>query len=379
MAALAGLVLLAFGVAGVASWRAVALVVVAAGLGLVLHHAAFGFTAGYRALLSERRTVHARAQLLMLGLAVALFFPALAAGQLFGQPVRGFVFPVGLELVLGAFIFGLGMQIANACGSGTLYVAGAGSARMLVALVFVVIGATGAAFLHEHWAGLPRFPAVSLPQQVGLFGALALHAAVLGGLWLVLLMIEKRRHGSVVSIWRAERASLFGGRWSPGVGAVALVGLAFATLWLAGRPWGITQAFALWGSKVVEAVGVDDPAFWSFWEEPTRVEWLARPLLADVTSVMNIALMLGALLAAGLAGQVAPRFKLPLSAWLSAIVGGLLLGAGAIIGTGCNISALFSGVASGSLHAWVWLVAALAGNAAGLVLRPLFGFARKPA
>jgi uncharacterized protein len=50
----------------------------------------------------------------------------------------------------------------------------------------------------------------------------------------------------------------------------------------------------------------------------------------------------------------------------------LLLGVGARLGTGCNIGAFFSGTVSGSLHGWVWLVAAFAGNIVGVKLRPLF-------
>ncbi|HBM27478.1 MAG TPA: hypothetical protein DDZ92_01035, partial [Halomonas sp.] len=38
----------------------------------------------------------------------------------------------------------------------------------------------------------------------------------------------------------------------------------------------------------------------------------------------------------------------------------------------CNIGAYFSGIASGSLHGWVWMVAAFAGNMAGVKLRPFF-------
>ena len=42
---------------------------------------------------------------------------------------------------------------------------------------------------------------------------------------------------------------------------------------------------------------------------------------------------------------------------------------------GCNIGAYFSGILSGSLHAWLWLPAAFAGSALGVRLRPLFGLA----
>jgi hypothetical protein len=53
----------------------------------------------------------------------------------------------------------------------------------------------------------------------------------------------------------------------------------------------------------------------------------------------------------------------------------VLLGIGAVLGMGCNISAYLGGIASGSLHGWVWIVPALAGNAVGVRLRPLFGLA----
>jgi len=57
----------------------------------------------------------------------------------------------------------------------------------------------------------------------------------------------------------------------------------------------------------------------------------------------------------------------------SIVVGGLLLGYGARLAYGCNIGACFSGIAFGSLHGWLWLVAAFFGNVAGTYLRPAFG------
>ncbi len=50
----------------------------------------------------------------MLGLAVLLFFPALGAGELFGNPVKGNVNPVSMSVMIGAFIFGIGMQLGVA-------------------------------------------------------------------------------------------------------------------------------------------------------------------------------------------------------------------------------------------------------------------------
>jgi hypothetical protein len=77
--------------------------------------------------------------------------------------------------------------------------------------------------------------------------------------------------------------------------------------------------------------------------------------------------------AAALAGRYAPVWRLPARSLVAAVVGGLLLGYGARLAYGCNIGAYFSGIVSGSLHGWLWLAAAFAGNVIGTRLRPLFG------
>lgn len=359
------------GVAAFGSGRLFVLAVIGVLMGVALYHAAFGFSHGYRVLLAAGRSAHVRAQILMLAAAVMLFLPAIAMGEVFGQPVRGFTFPLGLGIAVGAFAFGVGMQISGGCVSGTLYTAGGGSVRMWITLLSAVAGATLAAFFYPLWEALPQVPAVSLPAVLGLWPALALHAALFAGVYALLLALERRRTGAVEGI--AGSGDWLKGPWPFAWAALALAVLNFATLVVAGRPWGVTQAFALWGSKGMEATGLADPVFWAFWEEPTRVEALLRPLASDATSVMNVAVMAGALVAALLAGRFAPSVRVPAGAALGSVIGGLLIGAGAIVATGCNISAFFSGIASGSLHGWLWIAAALPGNWLGLKLRPLFG------
>ena len=56
------------------------------------------------------------------------------------------------------------------------------------------------------------------------------------------------------------------------------------------------------------------------------------------------------------------------------------MGYGARLSFGCNIGALFSGIATGSLHGWLWFAAAFVGSIGGIALRPVFGldgFAKK--
>jgi uncharacterized membrane protein YedE/YeeE len=189
------------------------------------------------------------------------------------------------------------------------------------------------------------------------------------------LVLERHRHGRLLTSAPSPRRGLtrfLRGPWPLMAGAVALALLNFATLALAGRPWGITSAFALWGSKIAASFTVD-VASWPYWSSPARQAELNGNVLNDVTSIMDFGIIVGALFASALAGRFSPTWRVPLRSVSAAIIGGLLLGYGARLAYGCNIGAYFSGIASGSLHGWVWLVAAFAGNVIGTGIRPLFG------
>lgn len=372
--ALALILLGAWYLAQAISPRQSALYVVGALLGMALYHAAFGFTSAWRVFIADGRGAGLRAQMIMLALGVALFFPALSAGTLFGTPVTGLVSPAGTSVVVGAFIFGIGMQLGGGCASGTLYTVGGGSTRMIVTLVAFVVGSVIGTAHMPFWTSLPQLQPISLVKTLGLMPALLLNWIVFALIATVTVVVEKRRHGRLVAahVQPAHTSPWLHGPWPLAAGAVALVVLNFATLALSGRPWGVTSAFALWGAKAASAIGIDT-ASWAYWSTKANAAALAAPLSRDVTSVMDIGIVLGAMVAAALAGRYAPVWRLPLRSFIAAVVGGLLLGYGARLAYGCNIGAYFSGIVSGSLHGWLWLVAAFIGNVFGTRLRPLFG------
>lgn len=343
-------------------------------MGIVLYFASFGFTQAWRVFISDGRGAGLRAQMVMLAAGVILFFPFLAQGTLFGNPANGFVSPAGVSVLLGAFIFGIGMQLGGGCASGTLFAAGGGNTRMLVTLLFFIIGSIIGAYWFPWWSNLPALKPYSVVKNWGLWPALLSNLAVFALIAWMTVVVERKRHGSLEPITRlaSDQPNLMRGPWPLIWGALALVVLNFATLALAGRPWGITSAFALWGSKAMHLAGID-VASWAFWAKTPQV--ITAPVAEDITSVMDIGIMLGALVAACAGGKFAPVWHLPLRSLLGAIVGGLLLGVGARMGFGCNIGAYFSGIISGSLHGWIWVPAAFAGNAVGVLLRPAFGLA----
>lgn len=246
---------------------------------------------------------------------------------------------------------------------------------MVVTLLFFVVGSVIGVTHAPWWVQTPVWRPVSLVREWGLAWALGVQIAAFAGIAWVSILLERRIHGSVEKLGKIPHVGwrrFYKGPWSLVAGAVGLALLNFATLILAGRPWGVTSAFALWGSKAALALGFN-VADWPYWASPARAETLRASVVSDITSVMNLGILLGALAAAGLAGKFAPVWRLPLKSIMTAVLGGLLLGYGARIAYGCNIGAFLGGIASSSLHGWLWFLAALGGTAVGTWLRPFFG------
>ncbi len=341
-------------------------------LGMTLYHAAFGFTGAYRRAILDKDISGVSAQLIMLAATMLLFAPILAQGTVFGHGVTGAVAPVSVSMVFGALIFGIGMQLAGGCGSGTLFTAGGGNLRMMLVLAFFCAGGLWASLDLHWWRGLPGIGEMSLGNRLGWGPAILLQLAALGFIYLGLRLFgaDNKR-----PLWWAGGFTwqrLLRGPWPLLFGAGLLALLNWATLLVAGHPWSITWAITLWGAKAAAAFGWD-PATSAFWAGGFPRAALVRPVLEDVTSVMDIGIVCGAFMAASLAGKVVPNARIPLPSLLAAVIGGLLLGYGARLAYGCNIGAFFSGVASSSLHGWVWILAAVVGNLIGVRLQPLFG------
>jgi hypothetical protein len=244
---------------------------------------------------------------------------------------------------------------------------------MLVTLLAFIGGSVIGAAQMPWWESLRSLKPISLVTLFGAWGGLAISLLVFAAVAALTVVLERRRHGALLPP-RSSRlmAHALRGPWPILAGAAGLALVNILTLALAGRPWGVTSAFALWGAKALSAMGVAVES-WKYYAPAARRAELHAPVLNDITSVMDFGIMIGALFAATLAGRFAPSLKAPAKSLAAALVGGLLLGYGARIAYGCNIGAFFSGIASGSVHGWIWFPAAFAGNAIGTKLRPIFG------
>ena len=351
------------------------LFIVGIALGVTLFHSRFGFTSAWRQLVSVGQGRALQAHTVMLGLAVVLFAIIFQAGTgWFGTEPAGFYSPITLALFVGAALFGIGMQLGGSCASGTLFATGSGNLAVVITLVGFITGSGLGVAGWDFWttgSGFVKFAdPVSFPDTFGRWGGVAVSIVILAAIaGIAELIIRRRRPPAIESVPSANGiARVLRGSWPIWVGAIVLAVLNAVVLLVTGRPWGVTSAFRLWASKILDAVGVN-VASWSFWNERPGLD---APVFADNTSVANFGIIVGALIASAAAGGFAFYKKVPGRTVAAGIVGGILMGYGATFASGCNIGAYFSGIASGSLHGYVWAVFALVGTWIGLKLRPLF-------
>jgi uncharacterized protein len=329
-------------------------------LGAVFLKAEFSFTASWRRFIARGQADGLLAALALIAIAAIVIVPVAALVPGFG----GAIAPLGPSLLIGAFVFGTGMQLANGCGSGTLYTAGGGSGRMLLTLAFFVLGSVVGSLQLPAFLALGGIDPVLASDYVGPWGGLAVTLASLA-LAAVLIVAVARRRGA--KVW-PQRTMV--------TGAIAIGLLSIAVFAFGRHPWSVTFGFTLWGGKIAQTLGFDlsSVEFWQ-WAGPKRA--LGDSVLSDTSSLTDFGMILGAMAAAAAMRPFARGAWPPPRSLAAAALGGLLMGWGARLGFGCNIGAFVGGVASGSLHGWVWFAAALGGCALGIRLRPAFGLSRE--
>lgn len=148
------------------------------------------------------------------------------------------------------------------------------------------------------------------------------------------------------------------------VAAVLLSLFQIVTLAATGNPWGVSGVFAYWGAWIYEAVGgsVDK---WYYFASSGAQSTLDSGFLNHAGTWRNLGIILGALTATLLASGFKIKKLKSKKQIIAASLGGLLMGYGARLAFGCNIGALYSGIASLSLSGWVFAIGMFFGAIVG--------------
>lgn len=337
------------------------------GIALVLGN--FGFTGGWSAWINHRDGYGLRIQMVIIAITSIIFYPILSEGSLFGSDVRGFVVPISVAAIFGSFLFGIGMQFGGCCASGALSWIGSGSTRIFLTFLGFMSGAVWGSYDLAYWRSLPGVE-VNLIADLGVSGGLGVTLLICTLVISTTLIFEKRKssnsHHKNASRNVKQNAYLFlKTHWPILTVVITLVLVNFLTLFIAGRPWGVSGAYSLWGAKLITATGIN----LTFWSNQAALD---RSVFFDVTSVMNFGIFLGALITAQFIGVFKIEWNISFKLFLISIIGGIMLGYGSRIAYGCNIGAFYSGVSSGNLGGWIWFISAFIGNIFGVSLKRRF-------
>lgn len=351
-------------------------VLAGAAFGILLQRSRFCFFCILRELFEERDARGALGILAALavgsiGYLVVMqpWLPDPSAGRL---PPDAHIGPVSWVLLAGGLSFGLGMTLSGSCISAHLYRLGEGSTLSPFALAGA-IGGFMLGFASWNWlyvGTLATAPVVWLPASFGYGGAAALQGGVLLVLALLLLLWVRWPATPPAAEPAPGPAELlqrvFVARWPAWLGGVG-VGLLGFLAYLRTEPLGVTAELGSRARTLAEGLGWIPgrlPGLDGFAGCATVViEALMTP-----NGVFVLALVAGSLAAGVASGSFRPR-AYPWHRYLLAMLGGVLMGWGAMVALGCTIGVLLSGISAFALSGWVFAVAVTLGVFASLPLR----------
>jgi uncharacterized membrane protein YedE/YeeE len=305
------------------------------------------------------------------GIGYALVFGAFLPNTFSGRlPPDAHIGPVSWVLVAAGAAFGIGMALSGACISGHLYRLGEGYTRAPIALVGSVIG-FGLGFLtwqSVYLNGISTAPVGWLPATLGYGGALALHLAVLTALGLALLRALPERPALPAEKLTPARLyqRVFTGRWNPLVTG-GLVGVIGMVAYFRVEPLGVTSQLGSLARTALDQTGL-------LADRLNGLDGFAGCAAVVVQTITENGwliggLVLGSLVSALLANRFEAGPRLTARNSLTALLGGTLMGWGAMLALGCTVGTLLSGISAFALSGWVFGAATLGGVWLGVRLK----------
>jgi uncharacterized membrane protein YedE/YeeE len=345
-------------------------------LGLLLERGRFCFFCIFRDSIEYRNSTP------FLSVLVAIATGAIGYAIIFGQflpdttsdrlPPAAHIGPVSWVLVLSSFAFGIGMALSGACISGHLYRLGQGYLRAIPALIGTILGFV-LAFLTWNWfytTAIADAPTIWLPHYIGYSGSLILTVIVL--LALAYVLIRRGKNSEPIRIATSEQISLSLAlknlitlRWSPIITG-ALVGVVGMIAYLRVEPLGVTRQISTQARSIKDANQIGS-------EELFGLDTFAGCIAVVSETITNNGwLVIGLVGTSFAAATSGGRFKfsqLTVKNSSTALLGGILLGWGAMTSLGCTIGVLLSGTQAFALSGWVFFTFAFLGSYVGIKLK----------
>lgn len=368
-------------------------------IGYAFTRSRFGFAGGIKKLYYAGNAQLAIAILLLLGvtafLTTGIQWSAAANGAVpaYAATAKQAVIPgsasvefANIGTLIGGALFGIGMTLAGGCASGTLTDFGEGEGHAIVALPFFILGSPIGVFLSSKLDGssIGKIGGdVYLPDHFGYIGSFIFLIVFLFVLYGIIRFYQAKRkqagkQNAAAEVYEAYEKplaadpsaltlyhKLFIERWSFATTALVTTVIAGFIIITTGKAWGVTSAFTLQGFQFFNFLGIH---FTGSEFDALNQQLAAGGFLSDGSSIRNIGIVVGSLVAFLLAGRFTLNFHFSFKDSLTYALGGIFMGVGARLAKGCNIGALYSGITNYSLHGYLFLIFLVAGSVATLIV-----------
>lgn len=348
--------------------------------GAVLQRSRFCFFCHTRDLLEQRDPRGVLAILLALAIGtigyVVVFGAWLPVPSPDRLPPTAHIGPVSWVLAGAAFIFGAGMAVSGSCISAHLYRLGEGSPTAPFALIGTAIGFVGGflSWNSLYLSTISSSPVIWLPHQLGYAGTIVATLVVLTALAFLAIRasaLKLSTHPAAPLDPAGVAEAVFVQRWPAYVGGLA-VGVLSAVAYLRVAPLGVTAELGSLARTAADQFGLL-PSTLHGLDGFRGCATVVKHALLSNNGLFVAGLVLASLASALAAGQFQPRLP-KLDEVVRGLVGGLMMGWGAMIALGCTVGVLLSGIHAGALSGWIFLVFCFVGVATGLWARRRFVF-----
>lgn len=342
-------------------------------LGVIFQRGRFCFFCILRDFIEQRNSAGMFA--ILAALAVGAVGYAIVFGAFLPNPFTGriapdaHIGPVSWVLVAAGIAFGIGMALSGACISGHLYRLGEGYARAPIALFGALIGFGLGFFTWQsvYLGAIRAAPTAWLPGTFGYGGALAITLALLAVAAIFLLRYlpaAPAREPETLTL-RGIWDKLIHQRWNPLVTG-GLVGAIGTLAYFRVEPLGVTSQLGSLSRTVLDSQGL-------LAERLNGLDTFAGCATQVVQTITENGWLIGGLAAGSFAVvMLANRFKLSaltVRNSFTALLGGVLMGWGAMLALGCTVGTLLSGISAFAVAGWVFAFAVFAGVWVGIKLK----------
>jgi len=293
------------------------------------------------------------------------------------------IYPINFGLLMGGILFGFGMAMSSCCATGSLTDLSSGFSRAMVTIFFFGMGVflgfdvqKSSSFVKDSYfssvTGWSMKGGVFLPDYFGFDGFNGYLGALIVTLIFGLLAIKvANSFDKSDGVKTEEQLTLFERTfvkpWKMYVSVLAISSIFTFLLYFSHKGWSASSALGIWFGKFMMLFGVQAETLAAFTSKDVTL--FIEPLTSHTTSMQNIGIVLGSVMALLIAGVFKEKFlaglKITPKGFATFALGGFLMGFGTRLSNGCNVGALYTPIAEFSLSGWIYLVFVVVGGVLG--------------